>query len=35
MAARVMFIGGSKGGTGKTTTAQNLADKYLAMGLRV
>ncbi|MGH2496549.1 MAG: ParA family protein [Ktedonobacteraceae bacterium] len=35
MAARVLYIGGSKGGTGKTTTAQNLADKFMTMGKRV
>jgi chromosome partitioning protein len=35
MTARVIFIGGSKGGTGKTTTAQNLASALLAKGLKV
>jgi len=35
MTARIVFIGGGKGGTGKTTTAQNLASALLADGLRV
>lgn len=33
--ARVLFIGGGKGGTGKTTTAQNLASALIARGLHV
>ncbi len=35
MNARIMFIGGGKGGTGKTTTAQNLASALHARGLKV
>jgi chromosome partitioning protein len=35
MAARVIFVGGAKGGTGKTTTGQNLASALLAKGLKV
>ncbi len=35
MTARVIFIGGGKGGTGKTTTAQNLASALKASGLKV
>lgn len=35
MTARIINIGGGKGGTGKTTTAQNLSSALLARGLRV
>jgi chromosome partitioning protein len=35
MAARIIFVGGGKGGTGKTTTAQNLAAALLARGMKV
>lgn len=35
MVAQIEFIGGGKGGTGKTTTAQNLAAAFLAKGLKV
>ncbi|GHO51443.1 ParA family protein [Ktedonospora formicarum] len=33
--ARTMFVGSGKGGTGKTTTAQNLASAFVAAGYRV
>jgi chromosome partitioning protein len=35
MAAKVIFIGLPKGGTGKTTTAENLAKRFVKMNLRV
>jgi chromosome partitioning protein len=35
MTARIMFIGGGKGGTGKTTTAQNLSSAFLDKGFKV
>jgi chromosome partitioning protein len=35
LTARIIFIGGGKGGTGKTTTAQNLASALLASGRKV